>query len=160
MWPIVFVCVSVLDITVMCAKTAQLMEMPFGVWTRVGPRNPYQLGPRSPQGKQQLFGVPPVMQPFWHQLPMYPYAALRASSSGDLVVLQTNRQISDRAFSVTTLRYWNRLHADRAEAAAVDQYFCHQLKTFLFPVLWIPGNRLMTLWWARNINDSVTVHPG
>jgi len=40
---------------------------------------------------------------------MYPYAALRASSSGDLVVLQTNRQISDRAFSVTTPRYWNRL---------------------------------------------------
>ena len=50
--------------TVMCAKTAQLMEMQFGVWTRVGPRNPYQLGPRSPQGKQQLLRVPPVMQPF------------------------------------------------------------------------------------------------
>jgi len=40
---------------------------------------------------------------------MYPYAALRASPSGDLVVLQTHRQIGDRAFSVTALRYWNRL---------------------------------------------------
>ena len=33
------VCMCLLVTTVSCAKTAEPVEMPFGVWTRVGPRN-------------------------------------------------------------------------------------------------------------------------
>jgi len=27
------------DTAVMCAKTAEMIEMPFGLWARMGPRN-------------------------------------------------------------------------------------------------------------------------
>jgi len=33
------VCMCLLVTTVSCAKTAEPVEMPFGVWTRVGRRN-------------------------------------------------------------------------------------------------------------------------
>ena len=33
------VCVCLLDITMSCAKMAESVNMPFGVWTWVGPRN-------------------------------------------------------------------------------------------------------------------------
>jgi len=35
----VSMCVCLLDITVSCAKTAETIEMPFWVWTRMGSRN-------------------------------------------------------------------------------------------------------------------------
>ena len=46
-----------------CAKTDEPIEMPFGLWTWVGPRN-HVLGhgPDAPQGKEICFGqghVPP-----------------------------------------------------------------------------------------------------
>ena len=47
------ICMSVLcllDITTSCDKTAETIDMPFGVWTRTGPRN-YVFGvPRHPLG--------------------------------------------------------------------------------------------------------------
>jgi len=35
----VFISVCLLDTTTSCAKTAESVEMPFGLYTRVGPRN-------------------------------------------------------------------------------------------------------------------------
>jgi len=48
-------CVCLLDITMSCAKTSEPIEMPFGVWTRVGPRNRVQAG--DARGKRN-FGAP------------------------------------------------------------------------------------------------------
>ena len=36
---VVCLCVSLLDTTVSCVKMAEQLEMPFGLWTVVGPRN-------------------------------------------------------------------------------------------------------------------------
>ena len=50
-------------------------------------------------------------------------SALRASSSGDLVVPPTRRRIGDSAFSVSRHTASMEHAADTAEAAAVDHYF-------------------------------------
>ena len=39
-----------------CAKTAEPIEMPFGVWTRVGPRMRILYGGPDPHVKGQLLG--------------------------------------------------------------------------------------------------------
>ena len=57
-------------------------------------------------------------------------SALRASSSGDLVVPWTRRQIGDRAFSVAAPRAWNTLPT-QLKLLRLTTNFC-QLKTFLF----------------------------
>jgi len=57
-------------------------------------------------------------------------SALRASSSCDLVVLQTRRRIGDRAFSVATPWAWNRLPT-QLNLLCLTTAFLRQLKTFL-----------------------------
>jgi len=37
------------------AKTAEPIEMAFGLWTRMGPRNHVRWGSRSPHGKGKLW---------------------------------------------------------------------------------------------------------
>jgi len=59
-------------------------------------------------------------------------SALRASSSGDLVVPRTRRRIGDRAFSVAAARAWNRLSTELKLLRSTTT-FRRQLKTFLFP---------------------------
>ena len=56
--------VCVLDITMSCAKTAELTRMTFGAWTRVGSEN-HVLGGGLDllRGSSNLWGAP-VMQPF------------------------------------------------------------------------------------------------
>jgi len=45
------------SVTVMSpAKTAEPIEMPFGLWTRVGPRNCVRWGSISHHGKGQFLG--------------------------------------------------------------------------------------------------------
>ena len=44
-----------LVITVSCAKTAEPIEMPFGVWTWVGQRNHVLDGTQIPPGKREIF---------------------------------------------------------------------------------------------------------
>jgi len=44
-----------------CAKTDEPIEMPFGVWTRVGPRKVCKLG--TPEESATL-GRPSAMRPF------------------------------------------------------------------------------------------------
>jgi len=44
------------DTDVSCAKTAELIEVPFGLWTRVGPRKHVLYGAQIPCGKGQLLG--------------------------------------------------------------------------------------------------------
>ena len=51
------VCVCVLDITMNCAKRAEPIDMLFGMWTRMGPRN-NALGWASGEGA--ILGVPCV----------------------------------------------------------------------------------------------------
>ena len=60
----VYVCVSVcpLVITTSCAKTAELIEMPFGLWTRVSSRN-HVLGPDPPE--QEAIGGGATPGPLW-----------------------------------------------------------------------------------------------
>jgi len=41
---------------VSCAKTAELIVMPFGLWTRVGLRKHVLDGAQSPRAKGQLLG--------------------------------------------------------------------------------------------------------
>ena len=48
-------CVCLLNITVRCAKTAVAIEMPFGAWTLVGPRNHEAKGPGSPPRRKGIF---------------------------------------------------------------------------------------------------------
>jgi len=49
-------CVDLLDVTMNCAKTDELIKMPFGFWSRVGPRN-YLLGvDPDPPGEGAIFG--------------------------------------------------------------------------------------------------------
>jgi len=52
--------VCLLDTTVSHIKTAEPIEMPFGLWTRVYSRN-YVLdgGPDNPKGKGQFWALPP-----------------------------------------------------------------------------------------------------
>jgi len=38
-----------------CAKTAELIEMLFGMWTQMGPRNRVLVEGPDPQGKEQFF---------------------------------------------------------------------------------------------------------
>jgi len=40
---------------VTCAKTAEPIEMPFGLWARMGPGNHMLDGSPDPQGKGQFF---------------------------------------------------------------------------------------------------------
>ena len=58
-------CVCLLDITMSCAKTSEPIEMPFGVWTRVGPRNHVQAGDAR---ESATLGRPYAMRPFGHLL--------------------------------------------------------------------------------------------
>ena len=44
-----------LDITVSCGKTDEPIELPFGIWTRAGPRNHVLGGGPDPQGKGAIF---------------------------------------------------------------------------------------------------------
>jgi len=55
-------------------------------------------------------------------------SALRASSSGDLVVPRTRRRIGDRAFSVVTPRAWNRLPTQLKLFRSTPSFRC-QLST-------------------------------
>jgi len=41
---------------VICAKTAEPIEMPFGSWTRVGPRKHVLVGAQIRRAKEQLLG--------------------------------------------------------------------------------------------------------
>ena len=51
----VYVCV--LFTTVSCAKTAEPIEMPFGIWSHSGSKEPcIKVGTLIPQGKLQFFG--------------------------------------------------------------------------------------------------------
>jgi len=66
------VCMSVcVDIIMSCAKTAELIKMPFGMWTRVGSRNHVLSGgSKIPQGKGQfLKGYCRAMRHFLKKLP-------------------------------------------------------------------------------------------
>jgi len=59
------VCQSVclLDTTVSPAKTAEPIEMLFGLWTRVSPESVYWVGARiPPQRKGQFGGLSPQMK--------------------------------------------------------------------------------------------------
>jgi len=58
-------------------------------------------------------------------------SALRASSSGDLVVPRTRRRIGDTAFSVAAPRAWNTLPTELKLLRSTTTFY-HQLKTFLF----------------------------
>jgi len=70
-------------------------------------------------------------------------SALRASSSGDLVVPPTRRRIADRAFSVATPRAWNRLPT-QLKLLRSTSTFRRQLKTILFQSAYgHRGNSLM-----------------
>jgi len=53
------VCLSVcLSVTLVSpAKTAEPIEMPFGLWPRVGPRKHVLYGDQIPRAKGQLLGV-------------------------------------------------------------------------------------------------------
>ena len=57
--------------------------------------------------------------------------ALRASSSGDLVVPRTRRRIGDRAFSVAAARAWNRMPTELKLLRSTTTSR-RLLKTFLF----------------------------
>jgi len=46
-----------------CAKTAEPIEMPFGTWTRVDPRNRVLGGGLDPPGKKSIVGASP--EPLW-----------------------------------------------------------------------------------------------
>ena len=52
------VCVSVGQITMSDATTAEPMEMPFGAWTSVGPMNFFWWGPGFLLGKRHIWGRP------------------------------------------------------------------------------------------------------
>jgi len=41
---------------VICAKTAEPIEIPFGLWARMGPRNRMLHGGSRPRGKGQFWG--------------------------------------------------------------------------------------------------------
>jgi len=53
--------VCLLVTTVSCAKSAEPIEMPFGLWTQVGPRNHVLSGAWIPQERGNLG---PAMRPF------------------------------------------------------------------------------------------------
>ena len=46
--------VCTLDITTCCANTAEPIEVPFGLWSRVGPRNHVLSGARIPREKRNF----------------------------------------------------------------------------------------------------------
>jgi len=46
--------------SVSCAKTAELIEMPFGVWARVGPENRVLDVAWIPQGRGNFYGHLPA----------------------------------------------------------------------------------------------------
>jgi len=56
--------VCLLNTTVSPTETDEPIEMLFGVRTRLGPRNYETGGPKSPQGKGQLWMAPPALRPF------------------------------------------------------------------------------------------------
>ena len=59
-------------------------------------------------------------------------AALRASSSGDVVVPRTRRRIDDTAFSVAVPPAWNTLPTQLKLLLQLNNAFRRQLKTLLF----------------------------
>ena len=57
--------VSLVDITMSCAKMAERIKMPIGLWTRVGPKKPCVICmPRYPPRKGQFWRQPPLLQTF------------------------------------------------------------------------------------------------
>jgi len=54
--------------TVRCAKTAEPIDMPFWMKTRVGPGNHVLHGVQIPQGKGQFSGVVRAIQKHWQPL--------------------------------------------------------------------------------------------
>ena len=59
------VCVSVGQITMSDATTAEPMEMPFGAWTSVGPMNfVFLVGARIPPGEATHMRAPRGLRPF------------------------------------------------------------------------------------------------
>ena len=49
-------CVCLLDITMSCAEVTELIEMPFGLWPRVDPRNHVLGGGLGPPGQGAILG--------------------------------------------------------------------------------------------------------
>ena len=89
--------------------------------------------------------------------------ALRASSSGDVVVPRTRRRIVAAAFSVSAPQAWNTLMPTPLKLLRSTNAFRRQRKTFLFHSA--HGHRkadcfvvrLRSSSTGRNTNDSVTV---
>jgi len=50
-----------------CAKTAELIEMLFGMWTQMGPRNRVLVEGPDPQGKEQFLGGGASCSPAFRQ---------------------------------------------------------------------------------------------
>ena len=74
MWPIVTdipwsvcVCICLSVITMNCITMAKLIEMPFGLWIRVGPRNCVLGGGPYHPGRVQFCGATPYDAAF-HQI--------------------------------------------------------------------------------------------
>jgi len=89
----------------------------------------------------------------WHQLPIVvvieafctdvpALSALRASSSGDLVVPRTRRRNGCRC--TTSME----LAADRAEAAAVDHYYSSSTENIFAPICLRTSERLTIVLWC------------
>ena len=60
----VYLFICLLDITVSCAKTDELIEMSFGMSTRVGLRNHVLGGDPGPRREKGNFGGTPAMRLF------------------------------------------------------------------------------------------------
>ena len=60
----VYLFICLLDITVSCAKTDELIEMSFGKSTRVGLRNHVLGGDPGPRRKRAILGGTPAMRLF------------------------------------------------------------------------------------------------
>jgi len=51
---------------VICAKMAEMMVMPFGLWAETGPRNHKLGGVQFPHGKGQFWGKGAPIVNGWH----------------------------------------------------------------------------------------------
>jgi len=46
------------------SKSNEPLDMPFGIWIRVGQKIMYQVGARTPRGEGAITGASPAMRPF------------------------------------------------------------------------------------------------